>query len=225
MECRTRIFLFSLLCTLPLFYSATSRAMESPESCPSYRIDGLYEITTPVFDSLKADVPEIQPIASEKTDIDVSTDEKTVSADVLVLDGIDEEKAGFIRRLLPQIEQAREEIGHLISTNIPNSLLVAQAALESGWGTSFGAKNRQNLFGLTKTNGQYMRFSSSLDGLKKYMLTLDQHRAYRILRTQLGKTTNSLELSKYLTKYCNCSGYSNKLNRIIRKNKLAQLDR
>lgn len=157
-------------------------------------------------------------------DIGTDTNEKTASAEKLVPDRVDKEKAGFIRWLLPQIEQAREEIGHLISTNIPDSLVVAQAALESGWGTSFGAKNRQNLFGLTKTNGQYMRFSSSLEGLKKYMLTLDQHRAYRTLRAQLRKTTNPLELTKYLGNYCDCSAYSNKLNKIIRTNQLAKLD-
>lgn len=133
-------------------------------------------------------------------------------------------KQSFIAWLVPQIEQAREEIGHLLSIHIPNSLIVAQAILESGWGTSYGAKNRQNLFGLTRKNGRYMEFSSSLDSVKKHMLILEKFPSYRTLRTQLGKTTNPLELTKHLKNYCDCSGYSGKLNKIIRENDLAQLD-
>lgn len=224
MKCRSRISLFFLAYGLLLFYSTTSTAMESLGPRLSRETDRSYETISPRSDLSKLDDQEILSTTSERMDIDTDINEKTVSTEKLVPIGIDEEKAGFIRWLMPQIEQAREEIGHLLTTSVPNSLMIAQAALESGWGTSFGAKNRQNLFGLTKINGQYMRFPSSLDGLKRYMLTLDQHRAYRNLRMQLGRTTNSLELTKYLTNYCSCSAYSNKLNKIIRTNHLAQLD-
>lgn len=201
-----------------------SGATESSVSYLSNKVDRSYETIYPRSHPSEPDNRESSSDPLEKTGIDALSNKKTVVTEKLVPTGIDEEKAGFIRWLLPQIEQAREEIGHLLSTNVPNSLVLAMAALESGWGTSFGAKNRQNLFGLTKANGQYMRFSSSIDGLKKYMITLDQHRAYRPLRVQLGRTTNSLELTKYLVNYCNCSGYPDKLNKIIRGNNLATLD-
>ncbi len=163
-------------------------------------------------------------ISKEENYEDSTTGKESVSPETLVPDGIKEEKADFIRWLLPQIEQAREEIGHLISISIPNSLIVAQAALESGWGTSFGAKNRKNLFGLMRGNGQGMVFSSPLEGLKKYMLVLDQHPAYRTLRAKLERTTNPLELTKHLGSYSESPSYSNELNKIIRHNKLVELD-
>lgn len=224
MECRSRITLFFLLSVVLSLCSHLSIAADTQGLRLSYDLMGVRSSEPLPQDPLSMSNQDVWSSHLQRTEINANLNVVTVHATPPIPDTIDEEKAGFIRWLLPQIEQAREEIGHLMSTSIPNSLIVAQAALESGWGTSFGAKNRQNLFGLMRSNGQGMTFSSSLDGLKKYMLTLDQHPAYRTLRSQLGKTTNSLELTKYLTGYCNCTEYSSKLNKIIRTNKLALLD-
>lgn len=149
---------------------------------------------------------------------------KSMKIETMILSSMTKEKSEFIRWILPQIHRAREESDDPISKQIPTSVIIAQAALESAWGKSFGAKNRNNLFGLTGRSGQYMIFSSSIDGLKKYILTLGEHRAYEKLRLEIAKTTSWQEIVKHLQSYCNCSGYANKLGRIIESNNLASLD-
>lgn len=222
MKYRNTISLFSCICIL-LSYSSESIAVESPLRL-SYEILVPLQEVSPLPEIPKEDEQEKSPPILENTDGNTEENNEVAIIETPASLPVGGGKIGFIDWILPQIGQAREEIENLISKRMPNSLIVAQAALESGWGTSPNAKNRQNLFGLTKTNNEYMIFSSSLDGVKKYILTLAQHPVYHNLRKKLGETTNSLELTKYLTGYCNCSGYSNKLNKIIRENGLAKLD-
>lgn len=222
MNCRNTISLFSCICIL-LSYSSESIAVESPLYL-SYEIEIPPQEISPLPEIPKEDEQEKSPPILENTDGNTGENNEVVTIETPAPLPMGKGKIGFIDWILPQIGQAREEIENLISKRMPNSLIVAQAALESGWGTSFGAKNRQNLFGLMKRDGHSMIFSSSLDGVKKYILTLEKLHKYRPLRMKLGETTDSLELTKYLTSYCNCSGYSNKLNKIIRENGLAKLD-
>ncbi|MEA3372893.1 MAG: glucosaminidase domain-containing protein [Campylobacterota bacterium] len=105
---------------------------------------------------------------------------------------------------------------------IPPSLALAQAAEESGWGTSRFAMLGNSLFGQWDFSGNAMvpqqqrkelgnyglaRFKTPLDAVKSYMLNLNTHRAYkklRIKRAELAKRGEKITgyvLAETLDKY------------------------
>lgn len=79
---------------------------------------------------------------------------------------------------------------------VPPSLAVAQAAIESGWGTSRFAREGNALFGQwtwgedgivpesreTDKSHKIKAFQSPLDSVTSYIKNLNTHRAYRMLR-------------------------------------------
>ena len=80
---------------------------------------------------------------------------------------------------------------------VPESLVLAQAAKESGWGTSRFAREGNNLFGIwcfTEGCGltprarnadlghEVQRFNAVVDGVRYYLRTINTHRAYESLR-------------------------------------------
>ena len=133
-------------------------------------------------------------------------------------------KTKFINELLPQIKEVKSEFGDgSIESLIPNSLVLVQGALEGDWGNSTNAKKHKNHFGLMGKSGKYMRFPSTKEGIKCYLMTLASHPAYKKLRALLGKK-GSLELVGYLGRYSEDTLYANKLRRIIRENDLTRLD-
>ncbi len=81
---------------------------------------------------------------------------------------------------------------------VPESLVLAQAAKESGWGTSRFAREGNNLFGIwcfTEGCGltpraraehlahEVQRFDAVIDGVRHYLRTINTHEAYSSLRT------------------------------------------
>ena len=94
---------------------------------------------------------------------------------------------------------APRRIGDLLSRVdvVPESLVLAQAAKESGWGTSRFAREGNNLFGIwcfTEGCGitpkaraahlahEVQRFDAVLDGLRYYLRMINTHKAYQSLR-------------------------------------------
>lgn len=82
--------------------------------------------------------------------------------------------------------------------NLPNSLVLAQASIESDWGRSYFAKHANNLFGrwcTVKGCGIIPRrrqkgaiheiktFNSTLDSIRDYILNINIHPSYQKLRT------------------------------------------
>ncbi|MBC2850365.1 glucosaminidase domain-containing protein [Cetobacterium sp. 8H] len=70
----------------------------------------------------------------------------------------------------------------------PTSLILSQAAIESGWGTSKVFKSRNNLFGMNAykhTNRTYKEYDSIKDSVKDFVLTLSRVDAYKSLRTRV----------------------------------------
>lgn len=105
---------------------------------------------------------------------------------------------------------------------LPPSLVLAQAAEESGWGTSRFATEGNALFGLWTWNGtgitpleqrselgnyKIASYETLLDSIIAYMHNLNTHQAYKGLRkrrAELRKTGTKVtgwELAKTLTKY------------------------
>ena len=128
---------------------------------------------------------------------------------------------------------------------IPVSLAIAQAAKETGWGTSRFALKGNALFGQWTWSGEglkpenaeegkdhkVMKFHSLRLSVRAYLRNLNTHSSYKNLRkarTELrnqNKPLNSLILSRHLDKYAETgSQYIEVLQKIIEQNNLKDFD-
>ena len=128
---------------------------------------------------------------------------------------------------------------------IPVSLAIAQAAKETGWGTSRFALKGNALFGQWTWSGEglkpknadegkdhkVMKFHSLQLSVRAYLRNLNTHSTYKNLRkarTELrnqNKPLDSLILSQYLDKYAETgSQYIVVLQKIIHQNNLKDFD-
>ena len=128
---------------------------------------------------------------------------------------------------------------------IPVSLAIAQAAKETGWGTSRFALEGNALFGQWTWNGEgikpasadsdsthkVMKFKILRASVRAYQRNINTHSSYKefrearaIQRDNDGKL-NSLELVKYLEKYAETGKeYIIVLKKIIEQNSLTEFD-
>ena len=128
---------------------------------------------------------------------------------------------------------------------IPVSLAIAQAAKETGWGTSRFAQEGNALFGQWTWSGdglkpkeveegkghKVMKFNVLQASVRAYQRNLNTHSTYKDFRKaraklrDLGKSLDSIELSKYLNKYAETGNqYVEVLQKIILQNKLKDFD-
>lgn len=129
---------------------------------------------------------------------------------------------------------------------IPISLALAQAANESGWGTSRFGRDGYNYFGqwcYTEGCGivpgkrgkgevhEVAAFNSPEDSVASYLRNLNSHKAYRPLRDirarlrAAEKPITGIELARGLGKYSQRGdAYIEELHSIIRRNDLLQHD-
>lgn len=129
---------------------------------------------------------------------------------------------------------------------IPPSMALAQAAEESGWGTSRFARQGNAIFGQwTTSEGEGLvplerdedkdhkvrAFRKLIDSVQAYMLNLNTHRAYRELRRaratlrQSGLPIAGLSLSRFLHRYSERGDkYVDAIRAMIRGNGLERLD-
>ena len=128
---------------------------------------------------------------------------------------------------------------------IPVSMAIAQAAKETGWGTSRFAQEGNALFGQWTWSGEgikpagaeddtthkVMKFKVLQASVKAYQRNLNTHSSYREFRSARaelrdnGKNLDSLVLSKHLDKYAETGKeYVKILQQIIRQNKLTDFD-
>ena len=139
------------------------------------------------------------------------------------------------------LEELDKRIGQ-----IPESLALAQAAKESGWGTSRFSKQANNLFGqwcFTKGCGiiparrskgmihEIQKFDSVGEAIEAYVKNLNTHRAYTSLREKRysllkeGKSPSGSELAITLTEYSERGAiYGEEVASLIRYNKLEAYD-
>ena len=128
---------------------------------------------------------------------------------------------------------------------IPVSLAIAQAAKETGWGTSRFAQKGNALFGQWTWTGNGIKpaaadsnsthkvasFKVLKASVKAYQRNINTHSSYKkfrkeraIQRDNDGKL-NSLELVKYLDKYAETGiEYTKILSKIIKQNSLTEFD-
>ena len=116
---------------------------------------------------------------------------------------------------------------------VPYEMIIGQAALESGWGTSRFAKEANNLFGIrtwTKSTPHLLPqgidkwpgwgvrvFASKCDSVKEYVRLLNEHPAYKEFRELREKTKDSLQLIKTLDKFSTTKDYDERVARMIFK--------
>ena len=137
-----------------------------------------------------------------------------------------------------------EELLQLVDI-IPNSIVLAQAANESGWGSSRFAKEHNALFGqytYDEKNGvvplrrdkdeRYLiRYFSSIDkSVESYFKNINTHYAYekfRQIRSEMNKNNLGLNiklLTQQLDVYAKDEFYVETINSIIETNNLMQFD-
>jgi len=128
---------------------------------------------------------------------------------------------------------------------VPVSMAIAQAAKETGWGTSRFAQEGNALFGQWTWSGEgikpanaeddsthkVMRFKVLKASVKAYQRNLNTHSSYkdfRSARAELrdeGKKLDSIILTEYLDKYAETGKeYVKILQQIIRQNDLTDFD-
>ncbi|MDA9096202.1 glucosaminidase domain-containing protein [Candidatus Pelagibacter ubique] len=128
---------------------------------------------------------------------------------------------------------------------VPVSMAIAQAAKETGWGTSRFAQEGNALFGQWTWSGEgikpadaendsthkVMRFNVLQASVKAYQRNLNTHSSYkdfRSARAELrdeGKELDSMILTEYLDKYAETGKeYVKILQQIIRQNDLTDFD-
>ena len=130
---------------------------------------------------------------------------------------------------------------------IPPSLVLAQAANESAWGTSRFAIKGNNLFGqwcfskgcglvpTSRNNGanhEVAKFKSVFDSVKSYVLNLNRHAEYKKLRAirtknrQANKPISGIDLANGLEGYSERGlDYVKEIKSMIRFNNLSSLDK
>ena len=129
--------------------------------------------------------------------------------------------------------------------SIPESLVLAQAANESGWGTSRFAREANNIFGeWTFTPGtglvpesrpegeiyEVRLFSNLYQSVRSYMRNINTHRAYASLRqmrqelSQADLPASGIKLALGLTRYSTRrEAYADEIQAMIRSNRLEQI--
>ena len=153
----------------------------------------------------------------------------------------------WLKRRFKDYQIEKEDIAELKLRMdvIPTSLAIAQAAKESGWGTSRFALEGNAMFGQwtwgkdgiepkdKKTNQDHkiLKFPMLRSSVKAYMTNLNTHRGYkqfRDVRAELrrkNKKMSGLELVNYLHNYAQTgSEYVKVLEKIIKQNELTDFD-
>ncbi|MDC0093547.1 glucosaminidase domain-containing protein [Alphaproteobacteria bacterium] len=134
----------------------------------------------------------------------------------------------------------------LIKVNkIPISMIIAQAIIESGWGSSRFAKEGNALFGEwtwqnnvgikpkgnLDANFAVKSFENLLQSLNSYILNLNRHTAYKKMRVfraltfKTGKKFNGYDTAFYLENYAEIGlDYVTKVTEMINSNKLYRFE-
>jgi len=161
-----------------------------------------------------------------------------LDTDILVKT-IGPQQVAFVRHLTVKYRtNATEELLKRVNT-VPLSLLLAQAAIESNWGTSRFALEGNNLFGIWTYKRKGMvplyrdpdaqhkvaKYNSILEATRDYLYNLNVGWAYTEFREVRSHTMDALELAQYLFRYSQTGLiYVNRLQEIINGYNLKEYD-
>ena len=155
------------------------------------------------------------------------------------LDGLGENNVEFIERITAKYRtENAEELLNRVNV-LPLSLIVAQGAIESSWGSSRFATQANNLFGmwtwgekglipLRRDPGKTHRialYDSIVDSVRAYVLTINRVSAYDSLRQIRQQTLDPYSLSEGLLRYSERKElYVDDVKRVIQVNNLKNYD-
>ncbi|MDA9148319.1 glucosaminidase domain-containing protein [Alphaproteobacteria bacterium] len=156
----------------------------------------------------------------------------------------DYKKINFAKLSVKQVEEIKSKL--LIKVNkIPISMILAQAIIESGWGSSRFAKEGNALFGewtwqkgigikpQEKLDANYAvkNFSNISASLNSYILNLNRHEAYNEMRNyrnkkyRNGDPITGYEAANFLSSYAEIGyQYVTKVKDMIKFNKLERFE-
>ena len=153
----------------------------------------------------------------------------------------------WIRQKLLEYKVKKGDLKELVARMdiIPTSIALAQAAKESGWGTSRFALEGNAIFGQWTWSGQgiapldresnknhkILKFPILRASVKAYQNNLNTHKSYskfrqkRLTLRDKNKKIKGLELTETLNNYAQTgSEYTKKLNQIIKQNRLMDFE-
>lgn len=127
---------------------------------------------------------------------------------------------------------------------VPPSMAIAQSGIESGWGTSFAARNGNALFGQIQSVGQHavsvswkpgagmpQPFASVGEAAEAYVANLNTHPAYAAFRheraamRERGETPDGYKLIGQLLRYSERGlGYVQFVRQVMREDQLMDFD-
>lgn len=127
---------------------------------------------------------------------------------------------------------------------VPPSMAIAQSGVESGWGTSFAARNGNALFGQIQTVGRHavsvswkpgpsmpQPFTNVAEATEAYVMNLNTHAAYAAFRKERarmranGDWPEGYQLIGQLLRYSERGGgYVHFVRQIMRENELGDFD-
>ena len=143
-------------------------------------------------------------------------------------------KSQFVYTLSKCIDKIYETTD--ISKQIPKELIIAQAALETGWGKSRFANEGNNLFGIrtfnkdskwllpvtwdqTKWIGWGVKvYETRCDSVKDYVRILNEVFAYEDFRQARKNGADVYQLADTLTKYATKKNYTSLIKQVIKHN-------
>lgn len=150
------------------------------------------------------------------------------------------DESRFIRRLIKKYRTtSAKKLVNRIDV-VPVSLILAQAAIESSWGSSRFSRTGNNIFGMwtwgkkgiipaRRDEGKSHKikiYDSILDSVRAYLLTLNRLEAYGPLRLIRRHTNDSLLIAEGLTAYSERGGeYVQEVIEVINHNGLKLYDR
>ncbi len=153
----------------------------------------------------------------------------------------------WLRQKLLEYKVKKGDLKELVSRMdiIPTSIALAQAAKESGWGTSRFALEGNAIFGQWTWSGQgiapldresnknhkILKFPILRASVKAYQNNLNTHKSYskfrqkRLVLRDKNKKIKGLELTETLNNYAQTGvEYTKKLNQIIKQNRLMDFE-
>ena len=150
---------------------------------------------------------------------------------------LSKEEVMFVESILDRCRSDSIEEALVKANPVPPSLVIAQAAIESGWGTSRFFVEGNNPFGIWTfrkdgnslqaegSTARLRKFDSLLEAVREYVYNVNVGWAYRGFREHRLKSFDPFELSEFLSFYSiERERYVRKIQRIIEENDLNRLD-
>ncbi len=178
-------------------------------------------ISFPYAPGSKVASPE--PQEAEKKEEPEEKKEEETSADYSALEGVDiQGPENFIKHIAPVAQREARRVG------LFPSVVIAQAALESGWGRSGLASGGNNIFGVKigswkgATRGRYRKYSNVGESLKDYIDSVMAQSRYDIVKNAKTPADATRALSR--AGYAANPNYPSLLMSIIRQYNLTRFD-